>query len=147
MLDEVVTDLCGDDDLIALGRECLGDIFFAEAIAVGIRGIEESDAEVEGLVHEGKRLAFGAVGSILSNRPTVDVGVAENDIEKLRVLLMSSGLVQNLTRSGTRLTMELVEGHGTEELNRLASDNGVTLSHLVSKARSLEVEFLEITRE
>lgn len=100
------------------------------------------------ILKQGKRLAFGAVGSILNSRPTVEIGAAsESGIEKLRVVLMNSGFVQNLVRAGTRLSLELDEGHRTEELNRIAFDHGITLDHLVSKPRSLEVEFLEITRK
>ena len=61
MSDEIVTNLGGDDDLIALFRKSLCDQFFAEAVAISIGGIEERNAEIERLVHERDRLAFGEV--------------------------------------------------------------------------------------
>ena len=59
VLVEVVADLGGDDDLVALVGEGPGDEFLAVAVAVGVGGIEEGDAEIERLVHERDGFAFG----------------------------------------------------------------------------------------
>ena len=98
------------------------------------------------ILKNGKCLATGAVGSILKNQPTVEVACPEQDREKLRLLLADSPLVNQLSVDGGRFFLELKPGHVPGELNRLAFDHGITLEHLVTKPRSLELEFLEITR-
>jgi ABC-2 type transport system ATP-binding protein len=98
------------------------------------------------IIKNGKRLASGAVGSILSDLPTVEISAAQADMEKLLNLVTATTWIKKLQRNGTKLTMELNAGHLPRELNQLAFENGVTLDHLVSKTRSLEVEFLEITK-
>ncbi|MEO8205976.1 MAG: ATP-binding cassette domain-containing protein [Chthoniobacterales bacterium] len=98
------------------------------------------------IIKKGKRLATGEVGSILNKQPTLEISCAENDTEKLRLLLENNLLVSNLRLNKGRFTLELREGHQPGELNQLAFENGILLHHLVSKPRSLEMEFLEITR-
>jgi len=98
------------------------------------------------IIKNGKRLASGAVGSILSDLPTVEISAAQADMEKLLNLVNATTWIKKLQRNGTKLSMELNAGHLPRELNQLAFENGITLDHLVSKTRSLEVEFLEITK-
>ncbi|MEO6054734.1 MAG: ATP-binding cassette domain-containing protein [Chthoniobacterales bacterium] len=98
------------------------------------------------IIKKGKRLATGEVGSILNKQPTVELSCAESDTEKLRLLLENNLLVSQLNLKAGRFTLELREGHQPGELNQLAFENGILLQHLVSKPRSLEMEFLEITR-
>ena len=56
--DKIIADFCCDHDLIALVRKCLRDQLFAQAISIGIGGIEERNSEIERLVHESDRLAL-----------------------------------------------------------------------------------------
>ncbi|MDD5260325.1 MAG: ABC transporter ATP-binding protein [Methylacidiphilales bacterium] len=97
------------------------------------------------IIKKGKLLASGAVGSILSDQPTVEAGAS--DIEKLFQLLSKTPFVKKITRKDQRLYLELEPGRQPGELNRLAFEQGIVLDHLVSKRQSLEVEFLEITRK
>jgi len=97
------------------------------------------------IIKKGKVLAVGAVGSILSDQPTVEVGAA--DMEKLFQFLSSTSLVKKITRNNPCLILELQPGRLPGELNRLAFENGIVLDHLVLKRQSLETEFLEITRQ
>jgi len=99
------------------------------------------------IIKQGKRLAFGAVGSILGDSPTVEVGVSGENLDKLFQILSSHSLVQKVERKGNRLSIQMTAGKQPAELNRLAFDHGIILDHLVSKSRSLEAEFLEITRQ
>ena len=96
------------------------------------------------ITKKGRLLAVGAVGSILSDQPTVEIGAV--DIEKLFQFLSGSPLVRKLARNANRLILELEPGGNPGELNRLAFEHGIVLDHLVLKRQSLEVEFLEITR-
>src|SRR5258708_6525794 len=58
MRDKIVANLGGDDNFVALRWKSPGDQLFTQTIAVGIGGIEQSDSEIKGLVHEGNCLAF-----------------------------------------------------------------------------------------
>ena len=97
------------------------------------------------IIKKGKLLAVGAVGSILSDQPTVEVGAA--DIEKLVEFLSAAPLVKKITRSDNYLILELGPGHDPAELNRVVFEHGIVLDHLVETRPSLEAEFLEITRK
>jgi len=97
------------------------------------------------IIKKGRLLAVGAVGSILSDQPTVELGA--DDIEKLFHVLSSATFVKKIGRSDNHLILELEPGRNPGELNRLAFEHGIVLDHLVLKRQSLEVEFLEITRQ
>jgi ABC-2 type transport system ATP-binding protein len=97
------------------------------------------------IIKKGRLLAVGAVGSILSDQPTVEVGA--DDIEKLFHVLSSATFIKKVGRSDNHLILELEPGRNPGELNRLAFEHGIVLDHLVLKRQSLEVEFLEITRQ
>jgi ABC-type multidrug transport system ATPase subunit len=97
------------------------------------------------IIKKGKLLAAGAMGSILSDQPTVEVGAT--DIENLHRLLSAVPLARKISRQENRLIFELEPGRIPEEVNRLAFEHGIVLDHLVSKRQSLETEFLEITRK
>jgi ABC-2 type transport system ATP-binding protein len=97
------------------------------------------------IIKKGKLLATGAIGSILSDQPTVEVGAA--DSEKLFQFVSSCFLVGKVTRQEGRLILELAPGRNPAELNQLAFESGIALNHLVLKKQSLETEFLEITRK
>jgi ABC-2 type transport system ATP-binding protein len=97
------------------------------------------------ILKRGRLLAMGAVGSILSDQPTVEAGAA--DIEGLFQFLSRSPLVRKITRNNDRLILELEPAGNPAQLNRLAFEHGIVLDHLVLKRQSLEDEFLEITRQ
>jgi ABC-2 type transport system ATP-binding protein len=97
------------------------------------------------IIKKGKLLAVGAIGSILSDQPTVEAGAP--DIEKLFQFLSSCFLVKKITRQDNRLILELEPGRNPGELNQLTFEHGIVLDHLVLKRQSLEAEFLEITRK
>src|SRR5260370_26248954 len=61
VMDEIVSDLGRDRDFIPLFRERLGDQLLAQSVAISVRRIEQGDAEIERLVHERNRFAFGEV--------------------------------------------------------------------------------------
>lgn len=96
------------------------------------------------IIKKGKLLAVGAIGSILSDQPTVEA--AAPDMERLSQFLSTCFLVKKVTRADDRLNLELQPGRNAGELNQLAFESGIVLNHLVTKRQSLEVEFLEITK-
>ena len=97
------------------------------------------------IIKFGKLLATGTVGSILSNDITVEI--ASSDNEKLVQLLSNHSLISNIEKQDSYLKLSIDENLSTTTLNQLAFENGITLSHLVAKQKSLEDEFLEITKE
>ena len=56
---EVVAELGGDDQVVAAVAEDFGQDFLAVALAVGVGGVEEVDAQVEGVFEEGGALFLG----------------------------------------------------------------------------------------
>ena len=96
------------------------------------------------IIKKGKLLATGAVGAILSDQPTFEVGAA--DMESLFLFLSQNKMVTKITRADSRLVLELAPGLDSGALNRLAFDHGIVLNHLVMRRQSLEAEFLEVTR-
>lgn len=98
------------------------------------------------IMKRGQRLAVGPIGSILGGLLTVEVGCAEATMEELRKLLSKWSSGKLARGPGSFFVLELESGRGVEEINRLAHSQGIALNHLVAKQRSLESEFLEITR-
>ncbi len=96
------------------------------------------------ILKEGKLLAVGSVGAILSEQPTIEAGAIQ--IDALFEVFSASALVRKITRAENRLCLELAPGATAEQLNRLAFEHDVTLDHLVVRRQSLEMEFLKITR-
>ena len=81
MRDKIVADLGRDHDFIALVRERLGDQFFAQAVSVGIGGIEQRDPEIERLVHKRNRLALGEIPPPTGrNRPKTKADFADGEL-------------------------------------------------------------------
>ena len=97
------------------------------------------------ILKKGRLLAVGAIGSFLTDQPTVEVGTA--DLERLFQFVSGCFLVKKVTRADGRLILELAPGRHPGELNQLAFEQGIVLDHLVLKRQSLETEFLEITRK
>src|SRR5205823_5058277 len=58
---EIITNFGGDHDLVAIFRKRFGDVFLAQTVSVGVRGIEQRNAEIERLAHKRERLAFSVI--------------------------------------------------------------------------------------
>lgn len=97
------------------------------------------------IIKKGHLLATGGVGTILSNDRQVDIA-AEN-MEALKDMLSNIPEIHKLEMQNGKYTLLVDEKMTATELNQLAFGNGITLSHLVLKPKSLESEFLEITNE
>jgi ABC-2 type transport system ATP-binding protein len=98
-----------------------------------------------GIMKNGRLLASGPVGAILSDRPVVEIAARGADMDRLGELFASHPEIAKVSRSGDRWMMETKPSLQPEAINRWAFDQGITLSLLISKPRSLEREFLEIT--
>ena len=97
------------------------------------------------IIKRGNLLACGEVGAILSNDRQVEIGA--EDLTRLRELLANMPGVRSIEAKNQHLSLLVNPELTSTELNKLAFENGLTLSHLVMRPKSLESEFLEITRE
>ncbi|MBR9919323.1 MAG: ATP-binding cassette domain-containing protein [Bacteroidetes bacterium] len=97
------------------------------------------------IIKRGKLLATGTVGAILSNNVTVEIGAA--DIQALKRLIQEEEELHFVSESGDRLILDAEAGFSAERINEVAFKQGIILTHLSVKQRSLESEFLEITRQ
>ena len=81
MSDEIVADFGRDDDFVALLRETPWRSVLRSAVSIGIGGIEERDAEIERLVHERDRFAFGELSPPAGrNCPEAEADFADFEI-------------------------------------------------------------------
>jgi ABC-2 type transport system ATP-binding protein len=97
------------------------------------------------IIKNGSLLATGPVGSILSNDVTVEVRAT--DMEKLIHLISDIDWINHIKREKELIEFQMSENHTAQEVNSLAYQNGIILTHLVSRKRKLEEEFLEITNK
>ena len=95
------------------------------------------------IIKKGRPLATGEVGSILNNDRQLDIGAA--DLTRLRELLVSANGVRKIEEKNRHLILYVQEGTDPAALYDLAFRNGIVLTHLALRPKSLEAEFLEIT--
>ena len=96
------------------------------------------------IIKNGNLLTTGPVGAILSD--DVQVIIDAEDLSGLRSFLEKDPRISKITENEGQLILMVDSEFSTAELNALAFNNGITLTHLVAKQKSLESEFLEITR-
>ena len=96
------------------------------------------------IIKNGNLLATGTVGSILSSDMTVEV--MSTDAEKLRNVLQESSFVKKIYDHKDFLECAVDQSLDTATLSQHLHDKGVILTHLVSRKKRLEEEFLEITQ-
>lgn len=97
------------------------------------------------ILKKGCLLATGPVGAILSDEQWIEVEATERN--KLQALLAKIPEVQSVAEKDHFLLVITQPGFQAATLNQLAFQQGVLLTHLVSRNKSLESEFLEITKE
>ena len=95
------------------------------------------------IIKNGNHLASGSVGSIISD--DVQVEIAAANMDGLKNILSNDTRISQLEEKDGMLVLYVDEEFSTAEINQMAHNNGITLTHLVAKAKSLESEFLEIT--
>ncbi len=95
------------------------------------------------IIKRGTLLASGEVGAILSNDRQVDI--ATEDLSRLREVLSGFPGVNHISEKGKFLQLQVDPTLTAAQLNKIAFEKGLVVSHLVMKPKSLETEFLEIT--
>ncbi len=96
------------------------------------------------IIKNGNLLATGTVGSILSTDMTVEV--MSTNAEKLKTVLQESSFVKKIYDHKDFLECAVDQSLDTATLSQHLYDKGVILTHLVSRKKRLEEEFLEITQ-
>ncbi len=95
------------------------------------------------IIKKGKLLASGSVGSIINNDITLEI--ACEDMESLTSLLSGLPMVKKMEIRDRIIEASLAQDADYSQINRLAFEKGLVLTHLVARKRKLETEFLEIT--
>lgn len=97
------------------------------------------------IIKNGNHLISGPVGSIISD--DVQVEIAASNLDGLKNMLSNDSRISQLKEKEGKLILYVDSEFSTAEINQMAHNNGITLTHLVAKAKSLESEFLEITNK
>jgi len=96
------------------------------------------------ILKNGKLLSTGPVGTILNDDVTIEVA-AENN-EALKQILGDVPWINSVNEvRGNILECTAESSHNGSEINALAFQKGIVITHLKTRKRSLEEEFLEIT--
>lgn len=92
----------------------------------------------------GKLITFGDVNEILVNDDIVEV--ASSDLERLKNTLINMPNNTNVQITNETVHVNFAAGTANlEAVNKFCFDNGIVLSHLQLKKKSLETKFLELT--
>lgn len=97
------------------------------------------------IIRNGKLLKTGPVGSILSNKLAMEIN-ADNK-EQLATFLSTIPSCEIQKENPLFVECLIDPSHTATEINRMAFDQGLYLSHLVIKRQRLEQEFLEIIKQ
>lgn len=97
------------------------------------------------IIKDGILRKTGEVGALLNN--DVQVHIAAEDMMRLENMLLGLPYIRNVVKRDNFIECNLSKDQNLAELNANAFQQGLLLTHLVSKKQSLEDEFLEITKE
>ena len=97
------------------------------------------------ILKKGQMLAFGPIGSIINDDQVIELNSSDNS--SILQLLKNQAGVSKIEEEDNLILAYVNESIDAAELNKLAFANGIALSHLFTRKKSLESEFLEITAE
>ena len=96
------------------------------------------------ILKKGDLIVSGDVNEILSTEDIIEVSA--NDTFKLSAVITQMNGYKNFKENGKFLHLFYPAGKANlEEINRYCFDNGVVLTHLQLKKKSLESKFIELT--
>ena len=93
------------------------------------------------VLKKGHLVHAGPVEEVGTGTETVEVFA---DIANLNEILMAFSGTSSLNRENGTFQVSMREGFQSKDLNRFLFENGIVASHLVTKKKSLEKQFLEI---
>lgn len=97
------------------------------------------------IMQKGHKLASGRVEEILTDKNLLELKAA--NMAALEKVLADIPMVEKVMVEKTKLIVEIQTGAHAEDLNKTLVDQGIYLSHLLAKEKSLEKFFLEITNK
>lgn len=97
------------------------------------------------IIKKGNLLATGPVGEVLSSEEIYEVGADDNF--HLEAILKTYGGIKSIQPDTDSLNITLNPGFSLVQLNRYCFEQNIVLSKLNRKKKSLELKFLEITKE
>ena len=97
------------------------------------------------IMKSGRLLSNGSVKDVLGNNEVVEI--SNEDLEKLKQTLVRNPEIKTIAQEGNKLVLTLSENMDIAGLNKYLVEQGIMLTHLAVKKKSLEAEFLEITKE
>jgi ABC-2 type transport system ATP-binding protein len=96
------------------------------------------------VLKKGTMVYTGSVDDVGKGAETVEVGA---DVDNLNDVLLAFSGTSSISRENGLYQVTLHDGFHGKELNKFLFDQGVTASHLVTRRKSLEKQFLEILAE
>jgi len=96
------------------------------------------------IIKRGQLLIQGKVSEILSNDCILELKA--NDMERLSKALKKYSLSSQITKEQDKYIVKFPSMIKNHELNEFLFGEGVVLSHLASRKKNLELQFLEITK-
>ena len=98
------------------------------------------------IIKNGNLLTTGTVGAIINQNKTIEL-MASDHVHLSELLRQQPGVIKIDQQESGLLILETNDSVSAASINQLAFEAGMTLSHLVSRQKSLESEFLEITKD
>jgi len=95
------------------------------------------------ILKQGSLLVHGTVDEVLNDEDLVEVAATNND--HLKTVLEAMHGVKNIKRLNGSLQVSFTTAIAPEQLNKYCFDNGIVLSQLLLKKKSLETKFMELT--
>lgn len=96
------------------------------------------------IIKNGNLLATGTVGSILSTDMTFEI-MSDNP-DRLLEVLDSNPLIKKVFRQKSFFECAVEQNANIAEISRYLNEKDIIITHLVSRKRKLEEEFLQITQ-
>jgi len=97
------------------------------------------------ILKKGELLANGPVKELLTEDEIIEVSC--NDNNKLALTLKETGLVSETSQENGMLVLTLMEGVSPAKINAFAFSKELVITHMLSRKRSLESQFLELVKQ
>ena len=126
---QIIRDIANDGTTILLASHLLDEVEKVCSHVVVLR--------------KGEKLYSGRVDEMISSHGFFELKAEKHD--DLITLLESNSVFKNIKVENDLITAFLEEPMDAKAFNKLAFENGITLSHLVKRKESLEEQFLQLT--
>ncbi len=97
------------------------------------------------VLKKGRSIAQGRVHELLAADDPVVVECDET--EKLKSSLIRAGISASIEKDGNQLVIILKSGYEARDVNEFAHQQGIVLTHLETRKKSLESQFLELVKQ